>query len=532
LSQARAGRPTDVDPEESDAESRVLGGRAPWWLFFVVLTVMAVLWSLSIPLMGGPDEPAHALKAVGVADGQLTTEVVRREGAAGFVRFTVPDTALRVPRAYSRLNVLSACWSQHPEVPVACAPPVGTDESEVAAATYVGTYPPLYYAITGWPTRLLGPEDALYAMRIVSGTVCAALLAAGLAAALRLGRMLLAGAALAITPMTIFMMGTLNPNAMEVAAAFCLWLVLLELLTHAARAPTRAFVWAAAAGVLLTASRPLSPAFLVTIVAVVGLLAGSRESWHRLWGDMRARVAGAVVGVAAAASIVFVVVNSSLSSFIEFGSPEHPSRLDIARTAFDATGDRIEQAVGILSWTGPAELHLPHWIVTGWIVAALLLAALGLVVGSWRSRVVLVATLVGSVALPIVALASNQGGAGWQGRYGLPLLIGIPIVAGWTIDRSRRLPRTAVAALGIALASGVAIGYVLAHQRLMTRNVLGLPHSLFAGLTGGVWEGPASPVALFVVAVAVSGAYAGLLIWPMWRDRVEVEEASGARART
>jgi hypothetical protein len=52
----------------------------------------------------------------------------------------------------------------------------------VIGATYVGRYPPLYYAIVGLPSLVWHTNTAVYMMRLLSGLLCALLL--GLAIAL------------------------------------------------------------------------------------------------------------------------------------------------------------------------------------------------------------------------------------------------------------------------------------------------------------------------------------------------------------
>jgi hypothetical protein len=492
--------------------------RKIWWSLFLVLAALTTLWSFSIPMMGSPDEPAHTVKAVAVAHGEFQTRFVRQRVGGAFVSESIPQTSVRVPQAYRGLLRLNTCWLVHLDVPASCQPEVGSDEDEVRANTYVGTYPPLYYVLAGWPARVFAPDRALYVMRIVTALLCAALLASGLVAASRLGRMLLVGAVLGITPMAVFMAGSINPSGVEIAAAFCLWPSLLALLTWPGRVPTRWIVRATVASVLLAGMRPLSPAFVVAIAVVVSLLVGSRATFRRLWADNRFRAAVGTVAAFTALSLLYVLVNHSLGALIQFGGPSPPSRAEFARRAFDLTGTRIEQAIGTLSWTGPGAVRLPHWLIEGWILAGLLLTAVALVVTGWRERLILLATLAGGVGLPIAAQTISANGTAWQGRYGLPLLVGVPMLAGWIIDRSDRLPRRVERAIATTAPVAVASAYVVAHQRLMTRSVVGLPNSLFANLSHGHWNGPASPISLFAWALAASLAYAAVVIWLVWRD--------------
>lgn len=518
--------------EASAAPMRRAQRRATWWAFFFVFGAIVVLWSLSIPMMGGPDEPAHAVKAVAVARGEFRTGFVRARGG-GFLAPSIPATRVRVPEAYGALRDLPLCWLTQSAVPASCAHPVGNDESVVTATTYVGTYPPLYYLLVGWPSRVLKPSTALYAMRILTGLICAALLASGLTIAARLGRMLLVGAAISVTPMVLFLAGSINPNAVEIAAAFCVWLSLLELLTGSSPPVSgRMLVRITVASVLLVGTRPLSPGFLVAIVVVVFVLVGDRATLRRLWVDARVRLAAVVVSAFTALSVLYVLVNRSLGAFIEYGVGQpQSSRLDIARTAMHLTGQRIEQAIGILEWIGPGQVRLPHLLITGWIAATLLVASVALVVGGLRERAVLLALLAGCLALPIVAQAGNAHGADWQGRYGLPVLVGVPLLSGWVIDRSRRLSRIAEQTLGTTVVAAIAISYVVAYQRVMTRNVVGLPNSLFAGLSRGVWHGPASPASLFAWCLTSSLGYAALTIWLLWDPNDSLERGPTRKDR-
>ena len=106
-------------------------------MLFAVLGTMAVLWSLSTPMMGGPDEPAHAIKAAAVAHGQFNTDVVRKINP-GLIR-SIPITTVRVPRAYAALRSLTKCWLTTLDVPTSCAPAVSNNTHTSRGSPYVGS---------------------------------------------------------------------------------------------------------------------------------------------------------------------------------------------------------------------------------------------------------------------------------------------------------------------------------------------------------------------------------------------------------
>ena len=110
----------------------------------------------------------------------------------------------------------------------------------VRATTYVGLYPPLYYAIAGLPTLLWSSGSAIYLMRALSALVAALLYGLTLAMIARWSRapLLLSALGLALTPLVVFLGGVVNPSTLEIAAAAATWTAgLLLVLDHADHPP-------------------------------------------------------------------------------------------------------------------------------------------------------------------------------------------------------------------------------------------------------------------------------------------------------
>ena len=122
------------------------------------------------------------------------------------------------------------------------------------------------------------------------------------------------------------------------------------------------------------------------------------------------------------------------------------------------TGEDILEAVGHLGWL---DTPLPATLVYAWMVTLGLLAAAALVQGATR-------LLVGSAAILGVAIVTSWTltmlqdqplSTYWQGRYYLPLLVGIPALLGTArIDRdaARRIGQF-VLVVGL-VAANVALG--------------------------------------------------------------------------
>ena len=161
---------------------------------------------------------------------------------------------------------------------------------------------------------------------------------------------------------------------------------------------------------------------------------------------------------------------------------------------------------------GSLDAPLPGAVVGAWVAGVAALGALAVVVGRWRDRVMMVVVLAGCVLLPVAAetVSGPKTGLAWQGRYTLTVAVGAPILAGWIIDRSRRVPRRVAVAIGVARRGGVAVIQVVAQVRAMNRYVVGLPSGWLDALHRGTWAGPSTPAVLLALAAAAGVAVRGV----------------------
>src|SRR5207248_11221487 len=105
---------------------------------------------------------------------------------------------------------LPSCRARDPLT--SCEPEFGRGDGEMLTDTYVGAYPPTYYALVGWPSLFAAGEAGLFGMRVASGLLCAALVASGITSAVGTSRrFLLVGYVLAITPVVVFLPAAINP---------------------------------------------------------------------------------------------------------------------------------------------------------------------------------------------------------------------------------------------------------------------------------------------------------------------------------
>jgi hypothetical protein len=154
-------------------------------------------------------------------------------------------------------------------------------------------------------------------------------------------------------------------------------------------------------------------------------------------------------------------------------------------------------------------LNLPAHPATLWLlgltIGALVLA--GLVMGRGRLRVSLAIAAVLVVALPLVAQIPTAADLGliWQGRYGLPFTIGLPLLAMAAVlsrERGAVLARRAAPVLVVV----AVLGHVASFVWALWRYAWGFGHS---PLTESLqWQPPLGVVplaALVAVAVLVLG---------------------------
>jgi MFS family permease len=135
--------------------------------------------------------------------------------------------------------------------------------------------------------------------------------------------------------------------------------------------------------------------------------------------------------------------------------------------------------------------------------------------------------------MPTVSESVSGGiyGLGWQGRYTLPVAVGVPIVAGWLIDRwgpRSSAPAAVLVVLGVV---GAGIGQGWALLTMLNRYSVGLPTSAL-GLRSAVdWHGPLQPFTLFLLGVAAGTAWVAWLLVLAFRP-VTPAPAAAAPAST
>jgi hypothetical protein len=527
-----------------------------WLLAFAGFFLTIGAWSIAAPYDGSPDEMSHVQRAAAVFNGQIAPRPANAKDGTG--------AYLTVPGALDQ----STCWAHHPTRSATCARQPDGDRTPVRVANAAGRYNPLYYALVGLPLHLWPDMTGVLLARLISGALCAALLAAAFVSAARRTRyrMMTGGLLLATTPMAMEMASAVNPNGIEIAAGCALFAAAIPLLAVDQRAPEAAEPRRAKAGtaepwaaepwtaepwtaepwtvgllaisaMVLVTVRSIGPAWLA--IAAVALLPGAalraaprRAALGRLWRGgrnagacggviwprpwrLRAHVRWAFAGmvVASAASVGWIVTMKAT----RLGAlPGHPmlGHGQALLLEVEQWRNYVDELVGVFAQLD-TTMWAPAYLV--WETAAGGLLGLALLYGARADRWRLAVLTAGPVALTatLEVRNANRYGLVTQGRYLLPILGGALLLAAWTLE-SRGLPaeqRRRLTRLVVAVTAPIQL---LALATTMVRYQSGIPAlarprelNPFAGSWHPVL-GPVAPLAAAVVGIA-------LVSWLTWQ---------------
>jgi len=487
----------------------MIGGlrRRPGRLFLVAFGVFFALtaaWSMSTPLGAAPDEPPHLVKAAATARGEIN-------GTFGYLVEPMiqglteqPARFYSVPNAYAELAI---CYAA---VVPTCLRPIPHSDLSVIAPTTAGHYNPVYYAAVGWPSLFFDGFHGMYLVRLMSALLNSLLLAGAftIAAQWRRPALALAGLAVAVTPMVLFLGGVVNPNGIESSSAILAWTAALSLALEPRPELFKGWMAGLAVAVAVLANaRPLGGEWTVAILAVSALVArrGAVRAVVRsrfTWGVC------AVVAGPTAFGLLWTMTHGD-NAKVPFvpGNAFWPA----AHASLDLTPLYINTMIGIFGWL---KLDSPQVTYMVWIGAVIALVVAACTLSRVRETIAVLGVVLGVVFIPVLAQAEQARNIGmvWQGRYLLAFAVGLPILAGMVVARRGEVVPERVQrrfAVGVVLMVGV--GDFAAFAYTLRRYMVGLGgRSLLAT---GTWQPPGTwmlwvplyAIALGVVVVLVVG---------------------------
>ena len=404
------------------------GPRVAAGLLLGVLLAQAA-WIVAVPPFRGMDEFDHAFRASGVASGQWRLD----EEAAGGRGLLVDVPAELAVAAQGQCEALPYIESD------TCDGDGPGPDGTVRVTTSAANYFPAYYWVVGTAGEPFSGAGSLYAMRVASALLCAFVLAIAawcLTTWVR-GSWAFVGLLVGLSPTLAYTTTTVAPNGLEMAAGVCLWTALLGLGAGDPADPAlvrreRLLLAAVTVAVVLLAGlRTLGPLWVVLILTCVVALRGPRAV---LAVAARHRVQVVVAGALAVATSVGVLAWSRGNVAVPDGA--------LNGDVDSSWGQAVRWPTWVLSSIGAFPYRdQPAPLVVHLLVLVVLLALLVAVVrrgaGHGRGAVVLAAALCLVVPTVLVALTLEERGGIWQGRYLLPFMAGVMVLAGLVLDRAR-----------------------------------------------------------------------------------------------
>lgn len=474
-------------------------------LAFLGFFLLIAAWSVAAPFNGTPDEQSHIIRAAGVAYGQVAPAPVA--AAAGTGAFQ------QVPRG---LTENAGCWQFDPAAPASCAPPPGSDRTLVTTATTAGRYNPVYYALVGWPLRLWPGWPGVLMARLIGAAASAALLAGAFVSAVRWSRLRFTAVGLVavVTPMTLQMTSAVNPNGLEIAAGICLFAAGIPLLVRHNDRFDRSLLWlVVVSAALLATLRAMGPVWLA--FAAVALLLPFRPSALRRLLKVRAVLwsAAALVLVVLLGVGWTVVQKASVIGIV----PQPFSTSSQSMAVWKVLGDWrawVDELVGVMSWL---DTDLPGYVYLIWesAVAGLIIAAVAVArrVDRWRMFVIFLGGVITPTLLQVWYI--NKYGPVTQGRYLLPILSGLVLLAAFVLEENGMPARVArfvgrLAVIVLLPLNLFALGYTMVRWQHGLRQSP-LPRRDLNPLAGP-WHPPLGS-GLPLLAGLIGACLVGALLW-------------------
>jgi Predicted membrane protein (DUF2142) len=425
-----------------------LNGWAPA-LLVAGFALQIAVWVMVIPAFEDYDEFDHIYRASGVTHGQVVAPAVPRPGDP-------PSTVIADRRLVEA--GYEECLSLPYTSPERCGVVRDAGRGLVVVISWAAFYNPAYYAVVGWAERVGSGLSAAVATRAFSVLISVAVLAwaAWLTRSWPKARSGIRGLLLSASPILLFSLAIVAPNGLEMVSGV-LWWVGLITLAQARPLPRGLWPALATAGCLLVTLRFLGPVWLVLATAVA-LLWRPREIISALRRHARQALAAAVaVSIAGAAALAWLVTQRS---HVIVSPPLQPG-MGLAGGVRHSTADLPSMIVQLVSAIPGRNIAPPSLLVVAWLLPFVLL----LLNVEWRRDPGARRALICLIATVVIFPVAFQGAMFerlahfWQGRYILPLAVGIPLLAAASgaASPTRLRVNDAVTVIGVTLAQMIAL---------------------------------------------------------------------------
>ena len=373
-------------------------------------------WAIATPMFAVADEPAHLVRAYGISTGDFSGEPQSK----GEPIYSVP-----------KILTTEVCFARNPDQTANCLAFPKTNE-QVLTTSSAASYPPFSHLLFSLPFFLSNGLTALYASRLIGAFACALLFALGLDSLSRSkgSNALTAGVALGLTPMVMLLCATVNPSGMATAAAFATWSGGLAISKSDRNLiDTKMIASLMIPLTIYLAIRRDSMLWGIAIMACLLILI----SWPTIAHLLKKQSVILFIGVLGAELLLqlFVWGGPSGQGLAESGSIMSGSQTGNTRAAIGSLPNYFSEAIGVLGWL---DTRMPDFVYLLWRSIFIGLFLLSASVARVRLRLSMLIAFMVFIVLP-VKVGSVQFPY-FQGRYALPLLIGAPLLATFSLKDS------------------------------------------------------------------------------------------------
>jgi hypothetical protein len=264
-------------------------------------------------------------------------------------------------------------------------------------------------------------------------------------------------------------------------------------------------------------SRQLSPVWLV-LITIACALTMSPERRRELVRSTAVRRAAIAVVVAALLAVAWLVVERPLTA--EKATGFGVEGWNAFGFALGHLGDVYKAAVGYFGWL---DVSTPYFTFVVWVAAAAVLVLLCVALCRTRLKVGVLFIAIASALVPAGVEASQLGvlGSTWQGRYTLPLAIGVVLIAGAGLDEVEAPLRDRLSGVARPLLVLLAVGQFLCFYVTLRRYMVSVIGAVWF-IDGKGWGPPLPAIVLLLLGLAATVAFY------VWADRLIAQSRSDA----
>lgn len=475
--------PQEVSRDYSESGARVASSVSTsnvtkvWAWFLLAILPLPAVWAVANPMFASPDEPAHITRAQGAITGDFR-EPYLTDGLpadpAGCIAFNSDATA----------DCMDLAWGE-PSTPR----PSSTDN-----------YPPLFHLVAGVPSLIFSGLGGTYVMRLWLVLVCGMLLA--LSATLlwlrNKSRWTIASLFLALTPMVVFTMATVNPSGLTASLTAVIWSSGMALARPRGDVPGWLVRTSFVGGLILY---PMLRRDALAWEIVILVLLATLVSRQRLRELVRDRVLLAAFGATAVVMAwVWASWSSTATDSFVTNSQQHGGGSWAA--GLGSLYSYVLQMIGWFGWLD-SPMSSEMYVVAVMILGAFVL--LGVSGGPSTESRTSVATLAVLLVAPVGIGAVRYPYV--QGRYLFPIFIGVIFLCGQALAQSD-LPQRFSRRILLLLGSLYATVHFFAFVQNLRRYAVGRTGT-WRFFSESRWHPPMMSNALAIVLAASALAISG-----------------------